>query len=102
MKRILIVFMIIFSFHLVFATGAIGEEEVIDLEDAILMAIEENTELEIAELELENAEHNYQKNLASNIGSSSRTDKLNAEYDLANAEDTYYNTKNDVINEIIE
>ncbi|MFW6007255.1 MAG: TolC family protein [Halanaerobiales bacterium] len=100
MKKLLISIWIIFSLSIILSGNVLGEK-IISPEKAVSLALEENLDLKIAELELESARYNYRKNRAINLTGKSRTQQLKAEYELAEAENTYHNTNSDIVNEII-
>lgn len=78
-----------------------GEIKVLDIEEALKLTLGENSELKIAQLELENARLDYQISMANNLLTESRLQKLQAELSLIRARDSYSNTHNRLINDAL-
>lgn len=74
----------------------------IDLETAVTMALENNLDLKIAKVELARVSLEYQQNKASNLVNVSRYNDLEAEINLKSAQNTYQNTKYQVITDTIK
>ncbi|MFW6265926.1 MAG: TolC family protein [Halanaerobiales bacterium] len=101
-KNSIKIFFILILSIIIFSPVAVRAAETITLVEAVEMALEENTELEIAEKELENARLQYEKSRAQNLASNSKTARLEAEYNLSSAKDQYEQTKNSIINDTIK
>ncbi|MEJ6952254.1 TolC family protein [Natronospora cellulosivora (SeqCode)] len=86
---------------MIFTMTIVAAENDLALDDIIELALENNLDLQLAELNLEDARINYKKNELSNLRESSRLFELQSELQLIQAEENYKNIKNSVILDII-
>lgn len=95
-----ILFLIIFS---VFSGELFtAETKEINLGRAINLALDNNLNLKIANLNLENAQIDYEKTKANNLLTESRYIELQGDLGLLQAKDNYNQTGNDVIIDVIQ
>jgi len=95
-----ILFLIIFF---IFPGGLFAAEpEEINLSQAINLALENNLNLKIANLDLENAQIDYQKTKANNLLTESRYIELQGDLGLLQAKDNYTQTRNQVIIDVVQ
>ncbi len=73
----------------------------LDLKTAVNLALENNLDFQIAKLQLDKSRLEYKKQKASNLLRPSHYNELQAETGLNSAENTYQNTRNQVINNTI-
>lgn len=73
----------------------------LDLNQAINLALENNLSLKIVDLELKNAEIDYDKTKADNLLTGSRYVELQGELGLLQAKDNYIQTRNEIIIEVV-
>lgn len=78
------------------------EPKEIDLSRAVNLALTNNLNLKIANLDLENAQIDYEKTKASNLLTSSRYTKLQGDLGLLQAKDNYTQTRNQVIIDVVQ
>lgn len=76
--------------------GAAGVQE-LTLHKAVTLALNKSIEITISDLNLKNAQLEYQKNKANNLMAESRSLLMQAELALAQAKDTNVQTKNSVV-----
>ncbi len=95
-----ILFLIIFFIF----SGALfaAEPKEINLSQAINLAIENNLNLKIANLDLENAQIDYEKTKANNLLTESRYIELQGDLGLLQAKDNYNQTRNEVIIDVVQ
>ncbi len=79
-----------------------AELKEINLSQAVNLALENNIDLKIANLDLENAQINYQKNKAANLFTNSNYLGLQIDLGLVQAEDNYSQTKNQIIIDVVQ
>ena len=79
-----------------------AEPEEINLSQAINLALENNLNLKIANLDLENAQIDYQKTKANNLLTESRYIELQGDLGLLQAKDNYTQTRNQVIIDVVQ
>jgi len=98
-----LIFILLFSI-IFFSYLEIFAEEVteLDLNQAINLALKNNLSLKIADLELKNAEIDYDKTKADNLLTSSRYVELQGELGLLQANDNYAQTRNEIIIEVVQ
>jgi len=78
------------------------EPKEIDLSQAINLALENNLNLKIANLDLENAQIDYQKTKANNLLTESRYIELQGDLGLLQAKDNYNQIRNEVIINVVQ
>ena len=78
------------------------EPKEIDLSQAINLALENNLNLKIANLDLENAQIDYEKTKANNLLTESRYIELQGDLGLFQAKDNYNQTRNEVIIDVVQ
>ena len=95
-----ILFLVIFFI----SSGVLSATELkeIDLNQAISLALENNLNLKIADLDLKNARIDYEKTKANNLLTESRYIELQADLGLLQAKDNYTQTRNQVIIEVVQ
>lgn len=98
-RAFLLFFLLIFGFSQV-SFGA--EIQKLKLEQAWTMGLQSNYEIKVAELKLDNARLDYEKNKADNILTASRYSDLQFELSLTQAESNYIQTKDQVLLEIAQ
>lgn len=103
MVGVVVCVLMLFTAMLV-STGGVqaGEVNRLTLEKVLSRALEKNIELQIATLNLDNAQLEYQKSQADNLLNQSKYAQLSAEYDLANAEKTYQQTYVKIISDTLQ
>jgi len=102
MKKISLFFVIVFVITSL-STVAIAEESMeMNLQTAVNMAIECNLDLKIEDLNLEKANIDYQKNKANNLLTQSKYNELQADYQLATAQNTYQEVYDNLVKSIIQ
>ena len=79
-----------------------AEPKEIDLSQAINLALENNLNLKIANLDLENAQIDYEKTKASNLLTESRYIQLQGDLGLLQAKDNYNQTRNEIIIDVVQ
>jgi len=96
----IILFLVIFFI----ASGGLfaAETKEMNLSQAINLALENNLNLKIANLDLENAQIDYQKTKANNLLTESRYIELQGDLGLLQAEDNYTQTRNEVIIDVVQ
>ncbi|MGB2783169.1 MAG: TolC family protein [Atribacterota bacterium] len=95
-----ILFLVIFF---IFSGGlSAAETREINLSQAINLALENNLNLKIANLDLENAQIDYEKTKANNLLTESRYIELQGDLGLLQAKDNYNQTGNEVIIDVIQ
>ena len=95
-----ILFLVIFF---IFYGGLFAAEpEEINLSQAINLTLENNLNLKIANLDLENAQIDYQKTKANNLLTESRYIELQGDLGLLQAKDNYNQTRNEVIIDVVQ
>ncbi len=97
MKRI-VLFLIVFL--LFFGSFSFCDEQY-TLSSVIDRALKNSTELKIATLKLSNAQIDYKKTQANNLLTQSKSVELQGEISLLNAQDSYYNTRYQLILSIV-
>lgn len=95
-----ILFLVIFFI----ISGALfaAETKEINLSQAINLALENNLNLKIANLDLENAQIDYQKTKADNLLTESRYIELQGDLGLLQAKDNYNQIRNEVIIDVVQ
>ncbi|MCK4240940.1 MAG: TolC family protein [Candidatus Atribacteria bacterium] len=78
------------------------EPKEIDLSQAVNLALTNNLNLKIANLDLENAQIDYEKTKASNLLTESRYIELQGDLGLLQAKDNYIQTRNQVIIDVVQ
>jgi len=96
----IILFLVIFSISSSVLSAA--ELKEIDLGQAISLALENNLNLKIADLDLKNAQIDYEKTKANNLLTESRYIELQADLGLLQAKYNYTQTRNQVIIEVVQ
>ena len=95
-----ILFLVIFF---IFSGGLFAAEtKEMNLNQAINLALENNLNLKIANLDLENAQIDYEKTKASNLLTESRYIQLQGDLGLLQAKDNYIQTRNQVIIDVVQ
>jgi len=95
-----ILFLIIFF---IFSGGLFAAEtKEMNLSQAINLALENNLNLKIANLDLENAQIDYEKTKANNLLTESRYIQLQGDLGLLQAKDNYTQTRNQVIIDVVQ
>ncbi len=79
-----------------------AEPKEMNLSQAINLALENNLNLKIANLNLENAQIDYQKTKANNLLTESRYIELQGDLGLLQAKDNYTQTRNQVIIDVVQ
>ena len=79
-----------------------AELEEINLSQAINLALENNLNLKIANLDLENAQIDYEKTKANNLLTESRYIELQGDLGLLQAKDNYNQIRNQVIIDVVQ
>ncbi|MBA3062332.1 MAG: TolC family protein [Atribacteria sp.] len=79
-----------------------AETKEMNLSQAINLALENNLNLKIANLDLENAQIDYEKTKASNLLTESRYIELQGDLGLLQAKDNYNQTRNEVIIDVVQ
>ncbi len=98
MKRIILsigIFLLFFSFT------SLGDE-VYSLKSIEDIALKNSIDLKISALNLSNAQINYKKDQANNLLTQSKTLELQSKISLLSAQDSYNNTKNQIILNIVK
>lgn len=102
-KRLLFSLFLFFAiFCIFFNTATCAELKEINLSQAVKLALENNIDLKIANLNLENAQINYQKNEAANLFTNSNYLGLQIDLRLAQAEDNCSQTRNQIIINVVQ
>jgi outer membrane protein TolC len=78
------------------------EPKEIDLSLAVNLALTNNLNLKIADLDLENAQIDYEKTKANNLLTKSRYIELQGDLGLLQAKDNYTQTRNQVIIDVVQ
>jgi outer membrane protein TolC len=95
-----ILFLVIFF---IFSGGLFAAEtKEMNLGQAINLALENNLNLKIANLDLENAQIDYEKTKANNLLTESRYIQLQGDLGLLQAKDNYNQTRNQVIIDVVQ
>ena len=95
-----ILFLVIFF---IFSGGlSATETKEMNLSQAINLALENNLNLKIANLDLENAQIDYEKTKANNLLTESRYIELQGDLGLLQAKDNYNQTRNEVIIDVVQ
>jgi len=95
-----ILFLVIFF---IFSGGLFAAEtKEMNLSQAINLALENNLNLKIANLDLENAQIDYEKTKANNLLTESRYIELQGDLGLLQAKDNYTQTRNQVIIDVVQ
>jgi len=95
-----ILFLVIFF---LFSGGLLAAEtEETNLSQAISLALENNLNVKIANLDLENAQIDYEKTKANNLLTESRYIELQGDLGLLQAKDNYNQTRNEVIIDVVQ
>jgi len=79
-----------------------AEPKEMNLSQAINLALENNLNLKIANLDLENAQIDYEKTKANNLLTESRYIQLQGDLGLLQAKDNYTQTRNQVIIDVVQ
>ena len=79
-----------------------AEPKEMNLSQAINLTLENNLNLKIANLDLENAQIDYQKTKANNLLTESRYIELQGDLGLLQAKDNYTQTRNQVIIDVVQ
>jgi outer membrane protein TolC len=79
-----------------------AESEEMNLGQAINLALKNNLNLKIANLDLENAQIDYEKTKANNLLTESRYIELQGDLGLLQAKDNYIQTRNQVIIDVVQ
>ena len=95
-----ILFLVLFF---LFSGGLLAAEtKETNLGQAISLALENNLNVKIANLDLENAQIDYEKTKANNLLTESRYIELQGDLDLLQARDNYSQTRNEVIIDVVQ
>ena len=95
-----ILFLVLFF---LFSSGLLAAEtKETTLSQAINLALENNLNLKIANLDLENAQIDYEKTKANNLLTESRYIQLQGDLGLLQAKDNYTQTRNQVIIDVVQ
>jgi len=95
-----ILFLVIFF---IFSGGLFAAEtKEMNLSQAINLALENNLNLKIANLDLENAQIDYEKTKANNLLTESRYIELQGDLGLLQAKDNYNQTRNEIIIDVVQ
>ncbi len=95
-----ILFLVIFF---IFSSALFAvETKEMNLSQAINLALENNLNLKIANLDLENAQIDYEKTKANNLLTESRYIQLQGDLGLLQAKDNYTQTRNEVIIDVVQ
>ncbi|MFP4661100.1 MAG: TolC family protein [Halanaerobiales bacterium] len=94
---------IILTLLMLFSTNMTAAEtdESVGLDQVIELALEENLDLQMAELELEDARLDYRKSQLNNLLTNSRLMELQSELAKVQAEENYKSIRNNVILDVI-
>lgn len=96
----IILFLVIFF---IFSGGLFAAEtKEMNLSQAINLALKNNLNLKIANLDLENAQIDYEKTKANNLLTESRYIQLQGDLGLLQAKDNYTQTRNQVIIDVVQ
>lgn len=98
-KRVFI--LLLFVFFCTSSVIAVESENTVNLQEIIERALQENIDLQLAELDLEDAGLNYKKSQLDNLLSSSRLLELQSELDKIQAEEDYQDFRDNLILEVI-
>lgn len=102
-KRLLFSLSLFFAIFCIFFNTATGAElKEMNLSQAVNLALENNIDLKTANLDLENAQINYEKNKAANLFTNSNYLGLQIGLDLAQAEDNCSQTRNQIIINVVQ
>ncbi len=95
--------MIIVVILILSITGKVEAEDAnnLGLSQAIDLMLKDSLKLEIKKLELDNTKLDYRKSKAENVKQESAISELEAELDLFKAENTYYQARVDLLNEVL-
>ncbi|GAG86200.1 unnamed protein product, partial [marine sediment metagenome] len=95
---------ILFLFIFFIFSGGLfaAETKEMNLSQAINLALENNLNLKIANLDLENAQIDYEKTKANNLLTESRYIQLQGDLGLLQAKDNYTQTRNQVIIDVVQ
>jgi len=97
-----ILFLVIFFIFSGVLLAAETETKEMNLGQAINLALENNLNLKIANLDLENAQIDYEKTKANNLLTESRYIQLQGDLGLLQAKDNYNQTRNQVIIDVVQ
>jgi outer membrane protein TolC len=97
-----ILFLVIFFIFSGVLFAAETEMEEMNLNQAINLALKNNLNLKIANLDLENAQIDYEKTKANNLLTESRYIQLQGDLGLLQAKDNYTQTRNQVIIDVVQ
>ncbi len=97
-----ILFLVIFFIFSGVLFAAETETKEMNLSQAINLALENNLNLKIANLDLENAQIDYEKTKANNLLTESRYIQLQGDLGLLQAKDNYTQTRNQVIIDVVQ
>ena len=97
-----ILFLVIFFIFSGVLFAAETETKEMNLGQAINLALENNLNLKIANLDLENAQIDYEKTKANNLLTESRYIQLQGDLGLLQAKDNYNQTRNQVIIDVVQ
>lgn len=95
-------FLVLVIILFIFLKISAEELKEIDLSKAISLALENNLNLKIADLELKNAQIDYEKNKADNLLMGSRYIELQGDLGLLQAKENYNQTRNEIIIEVVQ
>ena len=102
-KNILNRTILFFVIFFIFSGTLMGAElKELNLSQAINLALENNLNLKIANLDLENAQIDYEKTKANNLLTKSRYIELQGDLGLLQAKDNYTQTRNQVIIDVVQ
>ena len=102
-KRLLFSLFLFFAiFYIFFNATMCAELKEMNLSQAVNLALENNIDLKIANLDLENAQINYEKNKAANLFTNSNYLGLQIDLGLAQAEDNCSQTRNQTIINVVQ
>ncbi|WP_018248860.1 TolC family protein [Orenia marismortui] len=100
-KEIKVLVFLLIMFPVISMPVFADSKEKIDRFEAVKIALEDSIDVEIAKLDLDNAELNYQKSQAENLLTQSAYANLVAEENLLQAKKDYYQSQTGLINQIL-
>lgn len=101
-KNILIFALVIALIFSILGVSLGKESRRLSVIQAVDMALEQNLDLQMAQLNLNKTRVNYRKKKADNLLQNSRYIKSKNKLNLAQAKDDYWQTKNRIINDVIQ
>ena len=102
-RKLMLIGVTMFCLLLVSTVAAVaGEVVTLRPSNTIELALENSPEIQIAEIELENARIDYEKSKAQELSTTSRYSELQAELQIEQARENYHHKENEVIINIFE